>query len=232
MQSPDTPRPATSSAPFPGRGFVRPGLQRRTAAGLLVALALMTAACSATSPAAAPTAAGDPSGAPGASSSPAGRKTPQTRTADPATLTGLHIITNSSESGRCRYAARYPAIPGAGALTDALAKAVQADVDRFVGGKGSESGCSGGQDVPELNISFEIILAAGEVAGVRLTRLDRTAAGSGLSTTTYWYDGATHSSPTNADLFTAQALKPLATRLKKELTNREGADAALLDQTF
>ncbi|HST84528.1 MAG TPA: polysaccharide deacetylase family protein, partial [Kineosporiaceae bacterium] len=152
--------------------------------------------------------------------------------ADPATLTGLHIITNSSESGRCRYAARYPAIPGADALTDALGKAVQADIDRFAGSGGSESSCDGGQDQPELSISFEILQASGDVAAVRLTTLDYTAAGSGLSTTTYWYDGATHTSPANAELFTGQALKPLATRIKEQLAHREGADPALLDQVL
>jgi peptidoglycan/xylan/chitin deacetylase (PgdA/CDA1 family) len=233
MPSPDAPRSATRSADSPAHQLLRHLrchglLRRRVAAGVLAAATVLTAACSTTSP----TAANGPSGAPGASPSPAGQKAPQRRTADPATLTGLHIITNSSESGQCRYAARYPAIPGADALTDALGKAVQADIDRFAGNGGSESTCGSEQDRPELNISFEILQASGDVAAVRLTTLDYTTAGSGLSTTTYWYDGTTHTSPANAELFTPQALKPLATRIKEQLAHREGADAALLDQVL
>jgi peptidoglycan-N-acetylglucosamine deacetylase len=227
MQPPDAPRPATRFAYFRVHRLLGHGLlQRRAAAGVLAVVAVMTAACSP----APPDAASGPSRAPGASSSPAGQKTPQSRAADPATITGLHIIADSSESGGCRYAVRYPAIPGADRLTDAMAKAVQADVDRFVGD--GESGCATAADRPELNISFDILLASGDVAAVRLTRLDYTAAGSGLSTTTYWYDGATRTSPANAELFTTEALQPLATRLKEQLATREGADAALLDQVF
>jgi peptidoglycan-N-acetylglucosamine deacetylase len=222
VTQPARPQGRTARSPHsPGRSLIR----HLVAAGVLTAVTVATAACSPASL----KAAGGPAKVPGPSAATA-QPAAQNRAADPATLTGLHIIADSSESGGCRYAVRYPAIPGANTLTDAMAKAVQADVDQFVGT--GKSGCGGTQDRPELNISFEILLASGDVAAVRLTRLDYTAAGSGLSTSTYWYDGATRTSPANAELLTTEALQPLATRLKEQLATREGSDPALLDQVF
>jgi peptidoglycan/xylan/chitin deacetylase (PgdA/CDA1 family) len=200
------------------RGAVLAGL-----AGL-AAVALVISACSGSI-------GGDgPAGASGATPDASGgaRRDP----VDPASITGLHVISDGSESGPCRYAARYPAIPGADALTATLGRAVREDVARLTGDDGI--GCSGARaDLPELNLDFEIVVASGDVAAVRLTRRDYTAAGSGLSTHTYWYDGATRTSPDNAGLFAGDdALARLAALLEQRLAGREGADRALLDDVL
>jgi peptidoglycan-N-acetylglucosamine deacetylase len=192
----------------------------------LAAVALVISACSGSIA----DGGGGPSGAGGTTPDASGgaRRDP----VDPASITGLHVISDGSESGPCRYAARYPAIPGADALTATLGRAVREDVARLTGDDGT--GCAGARaDLPELNLDFEIVVASGDVAAVRLTRRDFAAAGSGLSTHTYWYDGATRTSPANAGLFADDdALARLATLLKERLAGREGADRALLDDVL
>jgi peptidoglycan/xylan/chitin deacetylase (PgdA/CDA1 family) len=203
---------------------LRRPLPHRAAAGALAAVAIVTTSCSTAS-----TNAQEPG--PADASSVAGENGAGGGAVEPAAITGMHIISNSSESGSCRYAARFPAIPGADSLTEAMGNAVQADIDGFVGDGAGEGGCAG-PDVPELNISFEILLASGDVAGVRLATVDYGAAGSGQSTHTYWYDGATRTAPANAELIGDNSLERLATLIKEQLVDREGADPALLDQVL
>ncbi|MET8981481.1 polysaccharide deacetylase family protein [Streptomyces sp. NPDC004539] len=179
----------------------------------------LTAACSSGVPA-------SPGSEPGdgpAGSSPANGG----HTVDPARIRGLEIVTDSSEHGACRYAASYPAVPGAERMTSAMQKDVEQRVDTFR--TGSCEGDAAAEGSAELNISYEFLAASGDVLGVRLTTRDGSAAGSGLSNSTYWYDGEDQAARTALDLVDEASQDDFVSALKEKLKSREGVDAASLD---
>ncbi|MFJ9631820.1 polysaccharide deacetylase family protein [Streptomyces sp. NPDC101175] len=176
------------------------------------------------------------SSGPGAASAPDGAPsvaaTPPT-TVDPTKIKDLTIVNDSSNDRSCPWATSYPAVPGAEATTAAMKKYVDAYLANYLGtgGSGQASNCGGSADaseVPELNISFAFLVASGDVVGVRLLTQDRTGTGDGLTTRTYWYDGAAHASRTAIGLVTDSSRDAFLAAVKKQLKQRQGIDPNLL----
>ncbi|MDQ0909000.1 peptidoglycan/xylan/chitin deacetylase (PgdA/CDA1 family) [Streptomyces canus] len=152
------------------------------------------------------------------------------RSIDPSKIEDLRIVSDSSEQSSCPFAASYPDVPGAEAMTAAMKK----DVEERLSGFRSDT-CGGGSDSPEgreLNISHQFLVASGDVLGVRLTTLDHAAAGSGLSSRTYWYDGQAGAYRTALGLVAGNSREAFLAALKDRLKGREGVDTAALDDTF
>ncbi|MEU4465987.1 polysaccharide deacetylase family protein [Streptomyces sp. NPDC024017] len=159
---------------------------------------------------------------PGASPSPA-------RTVDPSKIKGLEIVSDSSENGSCPFATSYPDVPGAETMTAAMKKDVERRLATFRSGACSDSG---GADGRELNISHQFLVASGDVLGVRLTTQDQSSAGDGLSARTYWYDGKAGAYRTALGLVADGSRDAFLAALKDQLKDRQGVDAADLDDTF
>ncbi|MBC9728942.1 polysaccharide deacetylase family protein [Streptomyces sp. TRM68367] len=200
---------------------------------LLLGSLTLTAACagSGSSP-------GSP--APALEAGPAGSPAPAaTRGVDPSRIKGLEIVNDSSEHSDCRWATSYPAVPGAAAMTAAMKKDVQRRLAAFLGTDRGDPSCGSagsgsGQDTAgrELNIGYDFLVASGDVVGVRLTTLDRTAAGDGTETKTYWYDGADAAYRTASGLIADGSRATFLARLKQRLEAAEGVDAAMLDDAL
>lgn len=186
---------------------------------LLLGSLSMAAACSSGSSGASGTA---PAARPGASAT-----TAPARSVDPARIKGLRLVSDNSEDPSCAWAATYPDVPGATAMTDAMKKDVQDRLTDFRELCEQESGVSG-----ELNISHQFLVASGDVLGVRLTTLGGGGAGSGLSRRTYWYDGRAGAHRTAIDLVGSGSRDAFLTALKSGLQGRDGTDAGTLDAAF
>ncbi|MBW8485658.1 polysaccharide deacetylase family protein [Actinomadura parmotrematis] len=92
----------------------------------------------------------------------------------------------------------YPEVPGARPLSDALAAAEAAEVGAFERETARPPGPGAG--VPELNVRWSLVAAAGDVAGVRLVAARASAAGVRETRRTLWYDGADGRAHASADL--------------------------------
>ncbi|GHH09681.1 polysaccharide deacetylase family protein [Streptomyces lanatus] len=189
---------------------------------LLLGALSFTAACSSGSADAPGTAASD--ARPGSSPSPS-----PVRTIDPSKIKGLEIVSDSSEHGSCPFATSYPDVPGAEAMTAAMKK----DVERRLADFRSTTcdGDPGDSRGVEFNISHQFLVASGDVLGVRLTTKDG-GAGSGLSDSTYWYDGKAGAYRTALGLIAEGSLNAFIDALKDQLKGREGVDPAYLDDTL
>jgi peptidoglycan/xylan/chitin deacetylase (PgdA/CDA1 family) len=188
---------------------------------LLLGSLSLTAACSS-----------GPSGVPdaataGARPGPSSGASP-VRTVDPSKIKGLRIVNDSSEDKSCPFATSYPDVPGAAAMTDAMRK----DVARRLAGFRTLCDDSADADGPELNISHQFLVASGDVVGVRVTVQDRAAAGDGLRTRTYWYDGKAGAYRTALALVGDGSRDAFVAALKKQLKGREGTDAETVDEAF
>ncbi|MFD9435769.1 polysaccharide deacetylase family protein [Streptomyces sp. NPDC060002] len=184
---------------------------------LLLGAVSLTAACSSGSAGSAVSAPGGDR--PGSASSPV-------RSVDPSKIKGLKIVSDSSEQSSCRFATSYPDVPGAEAMTAAMKK----DVEERLAGFRSRM-CEDGNSAEggELNISHRLLVASGDVLGVRLTTQDGSSVGSGLSARTYWYDGKAGASRTALELVADGSRDAFVAALKEQLKGREGVDAASLD---
>ncbi|MFD6170015.1 polysaccharide deacetylase family protein [Streptomyces coeruleorubidus] len=164
-----------------------------------------------------------PDGArPGSSPSPV-------RPVDPSKIKGLEIVNDSSEDSSCPFATSYPDVPAAEAMTAAMKKDVERRLTSFRSGACTGSG---GADGREFNISHQFLVASGDVLGVRLTTQDQSAAADGLSARTYWYDGKAGAYRTALGLVADGSRDAFLAALKDQLKDREGVDAAGLDDTF
>ncbi|MEU5266187.1 polysaccharide deacetylase family protein [Amycolatopsis sp. NPDC021455] len=147
------------------------------------------------------------------------------RTVAPTWIRGLRIVSDNSDSASCPWAVSYPAVPGADALTTALREKTENRVKTL---RESQNGVQDAEcptdDAPELNVSFRFLAAAGDVVGVELTTVDRTAAGDGTSVATYWYDTRTRKSVSTSALIADAASGEFDAALTKALSSREGAD--------
>jgi peptidoglycan/xylan/chitin deacetylase (PgdA/CDA1 family) len=189
---------------------------------LLIGSISLTAACSSGSSATSDTAT---AGArPGSSSG-----TVPVQAVDPSKIKGLRIVNDSSENSSCPFAASYPDVPGAEAMTAAMKKDVEQRLATFRSACGDGSGSA---VVGELNISHQFLVASGDVLGVRLTTQDRTAAGSGLSTRTYWYDGRAGAYGTALALIGDGSRDAFVSALKEQLKGGEGTDAETVEGAF
>lgn len=155
-------------------------------------------------------------------------------TVDPTKIDGLSIVNDSSNDRFCPWATSYPDIPGASAMTAAMKDDVQQRLTIFLGPAGSDSGgaasgCAGsaiesaGQG-SELNISFSLLVASGDVAGVRLSTQDWTTVGDGLMTRTYWYDGVAGAYLPAHALIADGSYDAFASAVAKQLEGQEGVD--------
>ncbi|MEU0388742.1 polysaccharide deacetylase family protein [Streptomyces chartreusis] len=190
---------------------------------LLLGTLSFTAACS--------SGPGEPSGSAGAASARPG-STPgpsPVRSVDPSKIKGLEIVSDSSENKSCPFATSYPDVPGAEAMTAAMKKYVERRLATF---RSNSAACEGGAEGLELNISHQFLVASGDVLGVRLSTQDPSSAGSGLSATTYWYDGKAGAYRTAPGLVAEDARTAFLGALKDRLKGREGVDAASLDDTL
>ncbi|GGW45345.1 polysaccharide deacetylase family protein [Streptomyces caelestis] len=151
------------------------------------------------------------------------------RAVDPSKIKGLRIVNSSSENSSCPFATSYPDVPGAAALTEAMKKDVEQRLASF------RTLCDDsptGADGRELNISHQFLVASGDVVGVRLTGQDRHAAGDGLRTRTYWYDGDAGAYGTALALVADRSRDAFVAALKKQLKGRDGTDADTVDEAF
>ncbi|MEI5521991.1 polysaccharide deacetylase family protein [Streptomyces brasiliscabiei] len=146
---------------------------------------------------------------------------------DPSKIKGLRIVGDSSEQQSCAFATSYPDVPGAEAMTAVMKRYVEERVATF-----RSAGCTAGTAGPEFNISHHFLVASGDVLGVRLTTHDSSAAGSGLSSTTYWYDGGAGAYRTALGLVSDASRDAFLTALKNRLKGNEGMDDATLDSAF
>ncbi|MEU5888941.1 polysaccharide deacetylase family protein [Streptomyces sp. NPDC047461] len=189
---------------------------------LLLGSLSLTAACSSASSGNSDTAT---AGArPGSSSG-----TAPTRAVDPSKIKGLRIVNDSSEDRSCPFAAGYPDVPGAEAMTAAMKKDVDGRLATFRSACDDDGGAGA---VGELNISHQFLVASGDVLGVRLTTQDHSAAGSGLSVRTYWYDGRAGAYRTALGLVDEGSRDAFVSALKKQLKGREGTDEDTVDEAF
>lgn len=151
------------------------------------------------------------------------------RAVDPSKIKGLQIVNDSSEASSCPFATSYPDVPGAEAMTAAMKKYVEQRLATF---RSTCDDSSGSGEVGELNISHQFLVASGDVLGVRLTTQDGSAAGSGLSVRTYWYDGQAGAYRTALALVGDGSRDAFIAALKKELKGRDGTDADAVDEAF
>ncbi|WP_063785932.1 polysaccharide deacetylase family protein [Streptomyces sp. MMG1533] len=189
---------------------------------LLLGSLSLTAACSSGSSGTSDTAT---AGArPGSSSG-----TVPVRAVDPSKIKGLQIVNDNSEDSSCPFATSYPDVPGAEAMTAAMKKDVDGRLATFrsMCGDDNEAG-----DVGELNISHQILVASGDVLGVRLSAQDGTSAGGGLDTRTYWYDGQAGAYRVTLALIDDGSQDALVAALKKQLKGRDGTAADTVDGAF
>ncbi|WP_329445790.1 polysaccharide deacetylase family protein [Streptomyces canus] len=154
------------------------------------------------------------------------------RAVDPSKIKGLRIVNDSSEDNSCPFATSYPDVPGAEAMTAAMKTYVDGRLATFRSTCEDRGGARDVGDVGELNISHQILVASGDVLGVRLTTQDGTAAGSGLDTRTYWYDGQAGAYRTALGLVADGSRDAFVADLKKQLKGRDGTDADTVDGAF
>jgi hypothetical protein len=140
---------------------------------------------------------------------------PRTRTASgevrtvlPTWISGLRVVQGSSGHGRCKRTAGYPSVPGAEALTRRLRTAVD------------------GFSVCGVDVSFDFLVASGDVVGVQTASEDRTAAASGMALATYWYDGRRRKVVPALDMIRPSAMGRYVKLVEEKLTGRAGADPA------
>ena len=147
---------------------------------------------------------------------------------DPSKIKGLRIVSDNSENASCPWATSFPDVPGATAMTAAMRKDVQKRLSDF------RSACAGGSadSGRELNISYQFLVASGDVVGVRLTTRQNPSAGNGLSTNLYWYDGKADALSPALGLVDDGSVDAFTAALKNRLEGRDGTGADRVDAAF
>uniref|UniRef100_UPI00082B895C polysaccharide deacetylase family protein n=1 Tax=Actinomadura hibisca TaxID=68565 RepID=UPI00082B895C len=139
---------------------------------------------------------------------------------DPGTVPGLTTVTRNEQDGRRHLYAAYPKIPGADALTDALARAEDERVRPFLANLPARAEQNGGA-VPELNVQWSLAAASGDVVGVRLVSSEFLGASAGETRRTLWYDGRARQVRPSADLVNGDAgLSGLAEQVRRRLVGK------------
>ncbi|MGI5163297.1 polysaccharide deacetylase family protein [Spirillospora sp. CA-253888] len=139
---------------------------------------------------------------------------------DPGAVPGLTTVTRNEQDGRRHLYAAYPKIPGADALSEALARAEDERVRPFLDNLPDREARPGGA-VPELNIKWSLAAASGSVVGVRLVASEFTGASAGESRRTLWYDGRTGLVRSSADLVDGgQGLRGLVEQVRRRLAGK------------
>lgn len=172
-----------------------------------------------------------PGGASGGGTGPAASPTPSGNvriSADgfmPDWIDGLTIAQDASGDRTCPWTTAYPVVPGAEALTTALATDVR---DRVAVARGDGSGqdrfaCIEPTNSTGLRIGFDFLIASRDVVGVRLTSHD-VALDDRTTVQTYWYDGRTGKQSAPVALFSDSGLAALGERIAQILAGRPGND--------
>lgn len=151
----------------------------------------------------------------------------------PSWIDGLMIMQDGSEDAACPWATAYPVVPGADALTKAMATDVRG---RVAAARGDSSGqdrfaCVEPAHSTGLQIGFDFLIASADVVGVRLTSHD-VSLDNRTTVQTYWYDGRAGTQSPPVSLFTDEGLSHLCDRIVRDLARRRGinrswAEAAL-----
>ncbi|MDX6348520.1 MAG: peptidoglycan-N-acetylglucosamine deacetylase [Streptomyces sp.] len=180
-------------------------MNRRIAIGLTAVTALLATACDSTGEAA-------------VSSSVPTTASGDVRTVLPTWISGLRVVRTSGGTA-CRWTTSYPSVPGAKALTEAVRRGVEARRRSFATGCGS-----GGAGDSRLNVSFDFLVAAGDVIGVQTTAQDETAAADGMTLATYWYDGRSGKAVPALGMIAEGSADRFAELVEQALMHRKGAD--------
>ncbi|QXJ20358.1 polysaccharide deacetylase family protein [Actinomadura graeca] len=142
------------------------------------------------------------------------------RSVDPTAVAGLTAQTRFEQDTTRRVYAAYPRVPGANALTKRLAAVVEEQVRPFTALTTSAPPLADG-GVPELNVQWSLTAASRQVVGVRLVTWQYLGVSGGEARQTLWYDGATRTAHTSADLIDGRAgLTALAERVRDRLGSR------------
>ena len=150
----------------------------------------------------------------------------------PSWIDGLQIVNDASEDASCPWSIRYPVVPGAPALTAALSADVHERMASILPDQTGTASCTERSGTPGMQIGFDFLVASADVVGVRLTFLDASSAGDGLSTDTFWYDGRTRKLTSPASLLDPSSTKVFADLVLKALSGREGSDPQLAAQAL
>jgi len=139
----------------------------------------------------------------------------------PDWIEGLTIVHDASEDADCPWSTSYPAVPGAAPLTGALRDSVR----EYLAGvrEGGDGGtCLEPAGTPGLQVTFDFLIASGDVVGVRLTYRD--AAAEDEATRTFWYDGRTRTVVRPWALIAPAARGEAVAAIRDALAERPGAD--------
>jgi hypothetical protein len=132
----------------------------------------------------------------------------EVRTVLPTWISGLRVIDDKKDIGSCGGSIKIPLVPGAEALTRTLRE--QVTTFGFCG-----------QDV-----SFDFLVASGDVVGVQTTSQYPTAVGSALAFATYWYDGRARKVVPALGMIKGGSVARYVRLVEKALRARAGADPA------
>lgn len=159
---------------------------------LAAAVAVLAVACSGdtsepTTPTATPTATSTPtSTSTPPPTQPPEEVVPEFATVLPDWIEGLTARTDSHQGAPYRFFASWPHIEGYPRLADTLHELIEAERTPFAAQVGEP--IERRVVLPELNISFEFLVASGDVIGVRLREYAFYGAGGADRSTTVWFD--------------------------------------------
>ncbi|WP_433337275.1 polysaccharide deacetylase family protein [Spirillospora sp. CA-294931] len=129
---------------------------------------------------------------------------------------GLSTATRSEQNDRRRLFTGYPKIPGAPALTEALARSENDEIEPFLADTAKAPRAP--HAIPELNIQWSLAAADRDVVGVRLTTSTFMGANGGEARRTLWYDGRTGTVLSSAQLLNGtEGLRRLAELVRGRL---------------
>jgi len=140
----------------------------------------------------------------------------------PDWIEGLTIVHDASEDPDCPWSTAYPSVPGAAPLTRALRNAVRDYLASVREGGNDGGACLEPAGTPGLQVTFDFLVASGDVVGVRLTYRD--AASADEATRTFWYDGRTRTVVRPWALIAPSARGEAVAGIREALAGRPGAD--------
>lgn len=147
----------------------------------------------------------------------------------PDWIDGLTIVRNASEDPDCPWATAYPEVPNAEPLTKALRDEVESyELATRRGGTGPRrDDCVEPKGFTGLHLSFDFLIASGDVVGVRLTFQDAET----LSefTKSYWYDGRTREVTGAPSLLADSALSEAAEGIRGVLSRKPNAEPGMAE---
>ncbi len=131
----------------------------------------------------------------------------------------FEVVADGSNGPTARVFVSYPRVAGADSFNDAVGEDVRAQLDEFnelyIGDE------PGGVAIPELNVSFDYLVASGDVLGVRLESYEFAGASGGTSWRTVYYDAREGLVRSAIELLTGEAaFTELVAVAQTELSDR------------